>query len=458
MAEPTDIAADEQLPHEEGERGQRRLLQYLATGSIGGSFMMGSGPLFLLALGGGPFAIGLLATANNLSNTTRILGLKLMPRLGKARLLAWARLTSALFTLPLVPLALFAERGSTILPWAALALMTLRQATIQTGGTAWWPLVQDNTPKAAQSHFITRMRVTQRLSSLGLPLLAGWYLGSQPQAARFALPFALILVLVVLGSWLVSRVSERQSPPPSEAMWRRIREVLKVPAIRRYCVCFGLIYFVDMLTMPFRVVVLTERGLPVNYFVWMTSLMGLGELLTLPLWGRLIEKHGSRPALTASLLTMGLMAPAWLTLPRETATLIPWGSAFFFMWGVATAGYSFAQTRSMMDAVPARYQGEGFGVPNLVLAWGGGLGGFIGGLVFEWASTLEVSEGGQRDPTVLYLMATQLLYFGGLLVSRRLIGHSEQTPVNELLKRLVRRRRMQRGDASRGIGSHESGR
>ena len=42
------------LPKEVGERGQRRLLQYLATGSLGSSFMMGSAPLFLLALGAQP--------------------------------------------------------------------------------------------------------------------------------------------------------------------------------------------------------------------------------------------------------------------------------------------------------------------------------------------------------------------------------------------------------------------
>ena len=148
----TGTREEQRAAREAGERGQRRLLQYLATGSTVGAFMMQSGPLFLLALGVGPFLIGLLATATSIGNTSRMIGVKLMPRFGKARLMGTARLASGFFLLLLVPLALHAGPG---IAWAALGLLVLRQSMVQVGGSAWWPLVQDNTPKSGLASFIT---------------------------------------------------------------------------------------------------------------------------------------------------------------------------------------------------------------------------------------------------------------------------------------------------------------
>lgn len=438
MSQPTTGTLQERrAARAAGERGQRKLLQYLATGSMVGAFMQQSGPLFLLALGAGPFLIGLLAAATSFGNTSRLMGVKLMPRLGKPRLMGTARLASALFLLLLVPLALYAGPG---IAWAALALLVLRQSMVQVGGSAWWPLVQDNTPKSAQVSFITRMRMTQRLCTLGVPLLAGWYLGAQPDASRFALPFGLGLVLVVAGSMVVLRVPEKPLPRPREGLWKRLAEVLKEPAMRRYCTCFAVTCFVETAILPFWVVALTGRGLPVNYYVWMLSLMGAGELLTLYLWGRLVERHGSRPALTASLLGMAALGGAWLLLPVQTAPLTAWAAVYFLVWGMLHAGYTFGQTRAMMDAVPQGYQGEGFAVPNFVLAWASGLGGFAGGLLFDRMSTLEL-ESSTVAATHWYLAGTQLLFAAGWLASRRLVGRDLQTPMKELMQRAVRRRR-----------------
>ena len=93
--------------------------------------------------------------------------------------------------------------------WIGLAVFTLRGTVQQVGNTAWWPLVQDNTSKGAFGSFLTRMRLQQRLLELVLPLLVGWYLGSQPGARYFALPFTLA-ILTTLAAALFSRgVAER---------------------------------------------------------------------------------------------------------------------------------------------------------------------------------------------------------------------------------------------------------
>tara|TARA_B100000686_G_C16783178_1_gene973371 strand:+ start:1343 stop:2611 length:1269 start_codon:yes stop_codon:yes gene_type:complete len=410
---------DQSISKEAAQKGQRRLLQYLATGSLIGTFMTGSAPLFLLTLGASPFLIGLLATATSIGNTSRLLGVKLMPKMGKARMMWVTRLGSGFFLLLLIPIALYSQSTTISIAWVALVVLVLRQSTLQIGGSAWWPLVQDNTPPVSQSAFITRMRVTQRICSLGVPLFVGWYLGTQPLPERFALPFTLALVLVLVGSWVVNRVSENPMPLPQETLWKRIIDVLRVPAIRQYCICFSTIYFVETATMPFWVVALTERGLPANQYVWMLSIMGLGELLTLQLWGRLVEKHGSRAVLNVVFVLMGFMAPAWLLLPIDPTNLVIWAGFFFFFWGVVVAGCGFGQTRAMIDCVPAQYQGEGFAVPMFLLSLVGGLGGLFGGLAFDWISTQDM-KWGNVEATHWYLTTIQALFLGGWLVSRHL--------------------------------------
>ena len=64
-------------------------------------------------------------------------------------------------------------------------------------------------------------------------------------------------------------------------------------------------------TFPLWVVALTDWGLPVSYFVWMTPVQALGYVAGLHGWGRMVDRHGSRGPLTITLLLQAAMAPAW---------------------------------------------------------------------------------------------------------------------------------------------------
>ena len=433
----------ERLPREVREHGQRRLIQYVATGAIAGQFSYSSSPLFLLALGATPFHIGLQATVQSLGSLARLAGLRAMPHLGKVRTLAWGRRLAGIGPLLLIPVALLGDDGSATGVWLALGFLALRHVFMQGGGAAWWPLVQDSTAGSSIALFITRQRMTQRAAALTVPLAAGWYLGSQPSVARFAVPFALMVVLMVVGSVLVRGVSERAMLRSQQGYWKRLAGALQVPAIRRFCTCFGVCQLAFTMMVPFWVVLLRDRGIPVNYYVWMISLSALGEILTLRLWARLVEAHGSRSAL-ASLAVVGLAAPVWFTLPTGPTSLIVWACMLYFIWGLLQAGWSFGETKAMLDAVPRQYQGEGFVVIQLVLAVVGGVAGVAGGVTFEWVRRLEPLESG-TEPAIIYLAAVQMLLLVGWALSTRLVGSADQAPLTALLRqaavRAVRRSR-----------------
>ena len=434
---PEGISRDEPLPRDVRERSQRRLIQYVASGAVSGNLVISIAPLFLLSLGASPFLIGLFATAFSLGSLARVVGVWIMPRLGKASVMFWGRIFASSFTLLLIPLTLLADLEPGVKALIALALFALRHVSLQSGGGAWWPLVQDNIGSSLSS-FVTRQRMTQRSVTIVMPIAIGAYLGSDPEATTFIIPFFVAAMVGIVGAFLVRTVSQRPSPISDSGLWGRFGSVLRERAIRQYCVCFSVCAFVHMATVPFWIVALRARGLPANYYVWMMSLEALGGILTLYLWGRLVELYGSRGPLTLALLMQALMAPLWLWLPTEPSALVLFAAAYYLMFGVVTAGAGFGDTRAMVDSVPEENKGEAFAVANYAHAIGGGLGGFVGGLSFEWINGLEAGDT-WTDPSLLYLAAMQFVILGGLWLSRRLVNYRTETPATVMFRHVLSR-------------------
>ena len=426
---PDPVAPDDITTRHARRQSQSHLIGIAVSGAANNALLTSIFPLFLLSLGASPFLIGLVATSTHIQKMGRILGLQFMHRTGKAGLFFWGRLGC----LPAgLGLALLAYQGGAGVwaAWIGLAVFTLRGTVQQIGNTAWWPLVQDNTSKGAFGSFLTRMRLQQRLLELVLPLLVGWYLGSQPGARDFALPFSLA-ILTTLAAALFSRgVAERAQPPRQQGLWRRLREVLDDAPMRAYAVFILVRTAVLSATFPLWVVALTDWGLPVSYFVWLTPVQALGYMAGLRGWGRMVDRHGSRAALTITLVLQAAMAPTWLLLPQGLPWIALWAGLVHLLWGALDGGHQMGQSRAMMDAVSRDYQAEGFAIAIYASALGGFVGGIAGGACFQW------TEGamGMRGP-LYYLAIAQLGTIVPWLLSTRLAEHARETPVRQLWQR-----------------------
>lgn len=402
---------------------QSRLIGVAVSGSINNALLTSIVPLFLLSLNASPFLIGLVATSDYVQKMGRVVGLQLMQRTGKAGILFWGRLCSLPAGLALALLAFYAADGAWA-AWVGLALFSARGLTHQAGNTAWWPLIQDNTSRGGIGAFLTRMRLQQRLLELVLPILIGWYLGSQPMARDFGPLFALAVFSTCGGALLVRRVAERPLSPPGEGLTRRLRQALAAPQMRAYTLFIMARTAVLAATFPLWVVALTDGGLPVSYFVWMTPVQALGYMAGLHGWGRMVDRHGSRGALTITLLLQAAMAPAWLFLPAELPWLALWAGVVYLLWGALDSGHQMGQARAMFDAVSKEYQAEGFSLAIYASALGGFVGGIAGGACFQWSTTLAGLPG-----PLFYLCVAQLAFSAAWLLSTRLAGYREQTPV-----------------------------
>ncbi len=424
-----DTTIEEQSPSQGSHhKSQSRLIAIAVSGSTNNALLTSIVPLFLLSLGASPFVIGLAATSNHIQKMGRVVGLQFMHRTGKAGLFFWGRLGS----LPAgIALALLAYQGGAGVwaAWIGLAVFTIRGTVQQMGNTAWWPLVQDNTASGGIGSFLTRMRLQQRLLELVLPLLVGWYLGSQPTANHFALPFALALFSTLASAFFARGVAEKAQPAINEGLLPRLRQVVAEPPMRAYAFFIMARTAVLSATFPLWVVALTDWGLPVSYFVWMTPVQALGYMAGLQGWGRMVDRHGSRGVLTITLILQAAIAPAWLFLPSGLPWIALWASTIYFLWGALDGGHQMGQSRAMLDAVSKEYQAEGFAIAIYASALGGFVGGITGGTLFQWAPALAGAKG-----PLFYLTAAQLTFVATWLLSTRLAGYREQTSVRCLLR------------------------
>jgi len=416
------------LTEAQRKHGQPRLMGLAVAGSMNSAFITSITSLFLLALGATPFQVGLLASSQHFQRATRLLGLYLIPTLGKARLMFWGRISSLLPNIGLVALAFWLHSG-TLAIWLAIIMLALRGLLQQAGSTAWWPLIQDNADDDALGRYLARLRMAQRGSELVLPVIVGWYLGTRPPAQHFTPLFACALLATLFGAWMVWSVSEVRNVNQSEGLFYRIWQVAVYSPVRKLTVYMLVYTALYSIGNTFWVVLLTDRGMPYMYFVWMTSVTALGQLSTLPYWGRLIDRHGGRSVMSISLLGMAALGFAWFILPTNPIYLTLWAFGIYLVWGILEGAHQLGRTHTMMNAILEGYQAETYSLIMYGASFGGIVGGLLGGALFEWIVA-------QHRPNweISYLALAQFVFIGVWILSIRLPGHSKQPGVYSVIE------------------------
>ena len=420
------------LPEADRRLGQKNLIGMAVLGGVGDTFITAIAPLFLLALGSTPFYIGLLATTEHIQKIARVVGIKIVHKTGKARLMAASR---ALAVIPVVGLAALAAWSA---PGAAAVILALvliagREFIRQTGNTVWWALIQDNTAGDAFGAFMAKLRIRQRSVSLVLPIAIGWYLGTAPAHSRFSWLFAIGVVTSLIAAYWALRISEGPPVAQEGGAFSQLRRSISSPGVAWLALFMASHQLIFAATGPMWVVALTDHGLGAMAFVWMGSVAALGQLVSLTWWGRLVDSHGPRSTLSITLLCKAALGFTWLILPSSPTALLAWSAFFYLAWGFLDGGQNMGRTRAMMDAVNEENQVAGF---NAIM-YSGSIGGIIGGVVGGWAFDRMTGSSAsfQGVPiSLVYLAGLQALTFVAYLFSRKLAGYKDQTSTRDLAR------------------------
>ncbi len=404
-------------------------------GAASDAFIASVASLYLLALEGTSIHIGLLATTEHFQKIARLFGLRIVAALGKARLMAASRISAS------IPVLLLIALPELDLPLAhavliAIGVFALREFLRQAGNTVWWPLIQDNTTGDPLGAYMARLRIRQRGAALLVPIAVGWYLGANPTAARFALPFALGIAASFLCGFWASRVSEGPLRQREEGVFGRLLYAYRLKPVWWLSV-FMLVYnLLFAATYSFWVVALTDRGVSARAFVWMNSASALGQVCILSWWGRLVDRHGSRSSLSLSLCVKAALGLAWLWMPADHVWLMTWGFGIYILWGILDGGQNLARTRAMMDAVAGDHQVEGFNAIMYASALGGMIGGIGGGALLDWLARVP-PVGLPFSADQAYLCVVQMALVAVYVVSRRLHGADGQPTLRSLIANRV---------------------
>jgi len=374
--------------------------------------------LFLLTLGGNAVHVGILATAIQSFQAAKIIGLKILPLVGKARLCSWGRLL-AIF--PMLALAFIAVLPGNhyLMIVLAIFMFALRGVLVACGNTSWQPLIQDSIRRGEIGTFFARMRIRMRMVDVAFPILLGLFLGASPSSLRFAPLFLLGAAFALASCFYFSGVVEKPMPPGQKPLVASIKDVFRKKAIRRY----GFFNLVTMLlltaSVPFWVVILKDYAMPASHLVWLGTAAAAGNIIGIGRWGQASDRFGSRLVISLTLLPMAALGIFWIFMPYLPNALLAWALILHLFQGFLSGGMGIARTRAMVQAVPESCQAEGFVVIGYMQAMGGAAGGILGGLAFRWISGRPQIPGG-LDPRQAYLAMVQLMLVIAWLFSRRL--------------------------------------
>jgi MFS family permease len=284
--------------------------------------------------------------------------------------------------LPLVPHDNPTAAGRCFLVWFLVS--SFFSAVTSVSWNAW---IQEWVPSRIRGKFFGRRNATLQISTLTFLLLAGWAL------ARWNYAVAVFQIIVALAGFMrvFSLRWQWQSPTrehrpvavPTLPFLDQLRVVRSARAFLLF-VAFGAVWsFAANCFGPFYHVFMFEQ---VNFSAFNVGLFAtlsqLGGVLSLPAWGRLLDRYGNKAVMTVSLLLWQLQNFLWCFLtPDNRWLLYP-----MWLWGGATsAGFVLGQFTLLLRLIPLEARSLALGVNSAVTSLFAAAAPIAGGAILAWA-------------------------------------------------------------------------
>ena len=254
-------------------------------------------------------------------------------------------------------------------------------------GVSWNAWIQEWVPSRLRGKYFGRRNGTLQISTLTFMLVSGWVL------ARWNYGI-LAFQLIVAGAVFMRVFSLRwqwQSPTrplrQSSALQLPIREQLRVVLRAKSLlvfIAFGAIWsFAANCFGPFYHVFMFEQldftAFDVGIFL---TLSQLGGALSLPAWGRLLDRFGNKSVMTFSLILWQAQYLMWCFVgPENKIWLYP-------MWtwaGMTSAGFVLGQFTILLRLIPVQAKSLAIGVNLAATSFVAAIAPIIGGAVLTRA-------------------------------------------------------------------------
>jgi MFS family permease len=372
------------LPESERARGRRlAIVSNAASVPYTIAFTDQLPTLALLALGASEAMIGLQ------SGLARGLFVLQLPGL---RLVSWYPKRSLLLTghglglIASAPLAAFAAL-ETLDPPLAIGLVFASLSLFALGNSVcelvWFPLLRNYVEPDRIGRFFGAIRSTWHVTVIAFFLGSRWWLERHP--VGFGALFGVAWLLGLARMPLIAGLPERSERSATRIRARDALALVKTnPRLRRYLAGTTAFTAIRVSVLPFAIVLLRrELGFPNASVVLTTIAVYLGGLVSLYLWGALIDRLGAYVVFRTASLGSAALYVGLAFLDAAGAAALPFAVAFFFVQAILGAGFGVADTRVLFELTPAETPAPTIVAASVVMGVLCGLAPFAAGIVLD---------------------------------------------------------------------------
>lgn len=335
----------------------RRLFAFAAFNAlsfeiIGGQILI----LFARQVGASLMQIGLLVSFLPFASVIQLGVAPLVTRFGPKAVMftGWtARTVSAAFLL-LVPWAAarYGPEGATAFLLVIMALFYLFRAL---GMSSWVPLLQEIVPPQLRGGYLGKQEVLRHLSIILASLLTAVYLIGARDLGPFLHVLALGVVAAAVGLVFLSGIPH--VAPSGARVNRDFFRQAALPlrdAVFRHYLLFACSLRFAIGSLPSFVVLFLRDYLHYgpSTVLFTTTLGSVGAAITLPAWGTLTDRHGSRALLGFGLVGLVSTTLLWAAIEPVRWVLVGVVPTVSFLYGAFTAGVSVALLKLELTMIP----------------------------------------------------------------------------------------------------------
>ncbi len=339
-------------------------------------------------------AIGLLMSMPSVANFLQLFASPFVPvRAAKQvgvimaglQALTWLALVPLLSLLPSLPRG---GAGAWLTGWFFVTSLCGSITTV-----AWNAWIDSWVPGRLRGKFFGRRNRLVQMASTVFLVPLGWALSHWHYDIRVfqgIILFALVLRAISLRlTWLAPGRPFRRQPMPVLAVREQLAVVRRSHSLLWFIAFGGAWQFAANSFGAFYPIFLFEQ---MDFSAFDVGLLAtvasLGGALSMPAWGRLIDRHGSRPVMLFSLVAWQLQNFLWCFLEPHSRTLV----YFLCAWGglasvgaVASAGFVLGLFTMLLRLIPPEARGFAIGLNLAITSLAAAVAPVAGGLALTWA-------------------------------------------------------------------------
>ena len=262
-------------------------------------------------------------------------------------------------------------------------------------GLGWLAWVQRLVPSNSRGGYFGRRNRYIALTTLVFFVLCMTLLNWLPGSVRAYQLILAVGAIMRFGSVLSEHLT-REDPADSEQLiiqgrWLpQLRLALRHPGFLAFVGFNVWVNFWINLTGPFGAVYVYEQlGMSPGQFAVMNILSTLTGAITMPLWGRVMDKHGCVPVIGLGLLLWQCQSFLWAVLTPETTWLLyP-----MFLWvGSVAAAFLLGSFSILLKIIPLEAKTAGISLNLAATSVAAGIAPILAGLMLNLGQSMGWSE------------------------------------------------------------------